>query len=244
MIELRLPLRNVSLNQPFGANYLDFYKKLGYLGHNGVDLRAYSGFKCYAAHAGDIIIAWTDPSGGIEVDVWDPVNKFKTVYYHLKEYVVKVGDHVQAGQLIGYCDNTGQMTTGNHLHFGMKYTDDDANTINKNNGYGGAVDPTPYFNMSFDGMPIGNKDCFKSNAYHRYYRGRPEGGYQNEVKVIASLTPYLFKHGYKRLPNNEEINACTYGGWDREAVINPAMYINWAYLKKSEYTNGKIAFEN
>lgn len=249
MINLRLPLRQIQVNQPFGVNYLDFYKNLGLAGHNGVDFRANDGFKCYAAHAGKVTFARVYDDGGLKpmqhVEVTDFKNKFKTIYIHLCQIFVCEGKEVQAGECIGLCDNTGKYTTGNHLHFGLKETDEAGNTINYNNGYGGAIDPTPFFNMVFDGTTIGNKDCYKSNAYHRYYRGRPSGGYQNEVKVIASLTPYLFKHGIKRLPNNEEINACTYGAWDREAIINPAMRDLWAWLKKGEvFCDGKKPFQD
>ena len=126
------------------------------------------------------------------------------------------------------------MTTGSHLHFGLKEVDNTGRTVNWNNGYNGAIDPAPFFNQAYDGTPIGNKDWDRSRAYHRYYRGRPKGGYYNELKVL----PYLIRR-LKRLPNNEEINAIVYGGWDIEAVENPAMYENWSSLKKySEYLKG------
>ena len=32
-VSLLLPVRDVSVNQPFGVNYVDFYKKLGLDGH-------------------------------------------------------------------------------------------------------------------------------------------------------------------------------------------------------------------
>lgn len=43
----------------------------------------------------------------------------------------------------------------------------------------------------------------------------------------------------KRLPNNEEINAAIWGGWDMEAIENPAMYSVWSQLKKDEYLSKK-----
>jgi murein DD-endopeptidase MepM/ murein hydrolase activator NlpD len=248
MIDLRLPLRNVQVNQPFGVNYLDFYKQWGLTGHNGVDLMATTGFKCYAAHAGLVTFARVYDDGAVaiggkpmqHIEITDYTGKYKTIYLHLEKILVKENQHVEAGDLIGLCDNTGKYTTGDHLHFGLKLTDENGNTINYDNGFSGAIDPTPYFNMAFDGTPIGNKDCYKSNAYHRYYRGRPAGGLKNEIRIVAELTPYLFKNGLRRLPNNEEINAATYGGWDREAIINTAMRFLWAYVKKDDYLNKGI----
>lgn len=140
--------------------------------------------------------------------------------------------------MIAHTDNTGKYTTGSHLHFGFKLLDNNnLNTINYNNGYLGAVNPAPYFHYTYNGIEINPKDWSKSRCYHRYYRGRPKGGYTNELKVVASLTPYL-----RRLPTNEEINACTYGGWDRQSLINPSMYVLWSQLKKSEYLAGEKQF--
>lgn len=238
-IVLALPLRQIDVTQPFGVNYLDFYKKMGYAGHNGYDFRAMDGFSCYAAHGGKVIGSGIYSDGGIGVEIWHPVLCFKTIYYHLKDTTVKIGDTIIVGQKIGHCDNTGKYTTGNHLHFGMKLTDKDSNTLNKDNGYGGAIDPTPYFEMTYNGIKISNKDCYKNNAYHRYYRGRPNGGLINEIKVVKSLIPFL-----KRLPTNDEINACTYGAWDREAIKNPAMYDIWAWQTKGDLTDGKKPFQD
>jgi len=238
MITLRLPLKDIHVNQEFGKNYVDFYTKLGMLGHNGIDFRANNGCPLYACHDGIIRYCGTDSGGGVEIDIWNKEGRYKTIYYHLKNYIITQNQEVKAGDLIGYCDNTGQMTTGNHLHLGFKLTDKDGNTIDWDNGYKGASDPAPYFTMTYNGLTISNKDWDKSRAYHRYYRGRPKGGYINELKVI----PYMIRR-LKRLPNNEEINACVYGGWDIEAVSNSAMNSNWGQLKKVEYNIGDRPYD-
>jgi len=216
-IELRLPLEHIYLNQPFGVSYVNFYTSLGLLGHNGIDLRAFDNCKTYATHDGEIISCGTDSTGGIDVTIWNKENCFKTVHYHLKSFIVKKGQKVKAGELIGFCDNTGKYTTGSHLHFGLKLTDNNGNTLNYNNGYNGAIDPAPYFKFAFDGTSIGNKDWDKSRCYHRYYRGRPKGGYQNELRILSIL-------GKKKIwPTAERINALVYGAWPIESIQNPAM---------------------
>lgn len=236
-MEIRLPLKHIHVTQPFGVNYADFYKQLGLKGHNGVDFRAKNGFPTYACFDGVINYCGTDSGGGVQVDIWNKEG-YKAIYYHLQKYIVTQGQEVKAGDLIGYCDNTGKMTTGSHLHFGLKEVDNQGRTLNWGNGYNGAIDPAPFFTQAYDGTSIGNKDWDRSRAYHRYYRGRPKGGYQNELKVL----PYLIRR-LKRLPNNEEINAIVYGGWDIEAVENPAMYENWSQLKKyDEYLKGEKPF--
>ena len=238
-INLRLPVKCVSVNQGWGYNYVDFYQKLEMKGHNGIDFNAKNSCPIYASHDGVIYYCGTDNTGGIEVDIWNKDNLFKTIYYHLDHYIVSQGQQVKAGDLIAYADNTGLYTTGSHLHFGLKLTNQDGSTLtaNRNNGYNGAIDPSPYFTQEYDGTVISNKDWDKCRAYHRYFRGRPKGGYINELKVIPYMTKRL-----KRLPKAEEINACVYGGWDIEAVINPAMYPLWSQIKKSEYLAGEKPF--
>lgn len=233
-IKLWLPLKQIIITQPFGVNFVDFYQKLGMKGHNGIDFGS-NEVECYAAHSGEVFWAGVDGDGGVSVGLLDPILHFKTIYYHLKDVSCKVGDYVTAGNLIGHCDNTGLMTTGNHLHFGLKFLDkNNFNVLNYNNGYKGCVDPSPYFNFTYNGQEINPKDWDKSRCYHRYYRGRPKGGLINEVKVAGALTKYL-----KRFPKNEEINACAYGGWDRESLVNDSMRVLWSQLKKSEYLSGE-----
>lgn len=55
----------------------------------------------------------------------------RAIYGHMNEVKTKVGEHVDAGEIIGLSGNTGN-STGAHLHFGLK----DAN--------GSVMDPTPF----------------------------------------------------------------------------------------------------
>lgn len=47
-------------------------------------------------------------------------HRYRTGYAHLRERFVKVGDEVEAGDVIGKLGNTGVFSTGCHLHFFMK----------------------------------------------------------------------------------------------------------------------------
>ncbi len=234
-MKLRLPVKQIVITQPFGVNYVDFYKKWNMRGHNGIDFKVYIGTEIYACHSGEVSFAGLDTDGGISVTLIDHSGRFKTIYYHLSKVLVKTGDIVSRGDQIGLGGNTGKYTTGAHLHLGLKELDFDGDTINKKNGYRGAINPSPYFTETYDGKKINPKDWHRSRVYHRYYRGRPKGGYWIEKYRVV---PYLIRR-WKRLPNNEEINAAVYGGWDVETIEDPAMYVIWSQLKKSEYLAGE-----
>lgn len=217
MISLRLPLKDIFVTQPFGVNYFDFYQKMGLPYHPGVDFRARSDCKCYAANGGIVIRTGIYSDGGIGAEIQHPEG-WSTFYYHWKETLVKIGDKIIAGNLIGLCDNTGKYTTADHLHFELRVN-------------GEKINPAGYFNFAYNGTSIGNKDWDKSRCYHRYYRGRPKGGYQNELRILTIL-------GMKKIyPTAEKINALVYGGWDLPTVVNPAMYEIWSQLTKDEFIN-------
>ena len=217
------------VNQLFGRNALDWYKQWGLLGHNGIDFETKTGCPVLSSHDGIVMFAGEDKDGGVEIDILSNENGegFKTIYYHLKDFVVKPGQRIKTGQLIGHADNTGKFTTGDHLHFGLKRTFN-GTTIDRDNGFLGAIDPAPYF---------ADKDWDKSNAYQRYGRKRTWQTYLLEIKVMKDLRKYL-----NRTPRFEEINACVYGYWDREVLRNDAMAYNWKYLTKIEFQNGRKPF--
>jgi hypothetical protein len=231
MAILRLPVRHVLVNQPFGVNYLDFYIKLGMKGHNGIDFETRDTTAVLAAHDGFVSFAASYNDGGSKpmkhVEIWSRLGKFKTVYLHLNSYEVKVGDHVMPGQRIGIANSTGKYTTGNHLHFGLKFTDDQGNSLAKDNGYLGAVDPAHYLPRDWDKTP----------AFFRYGRTRTWALFQLEIKKMIALRAAL-----RRYPTTEEINAVTYGYWDAEAIKNPAMAYNWKYLTKPGFEKGELPF--
>jgi murein DD-endopeptidase MepM/ murein hydrolase activator NlpD len=237
MLNLLLPVKDIRINQPFGVNYLDFYKQWGLKGHNGIDFEAYTGCIVTSAHEGIISYAGTDIDGGISVEITNA--EIKTIYYHLQKVAsnIQKGIKVGGGQLIGYADNTGKYTTGDHLHFGLKLVDKDGNTLNKNNGYGGAIDPSPYFAERY------GKDWMKSAAYNRY--GRKQTWLAEWTMKFKNpwLHKQLIKRGMNPIWGIEPINALVYGGWDFDSVINPALYDNWGWLTKTEYLNGARSFK-
>ncbi len=47
-------------------------------------------------------------------------NGYETIFAHLHKRLVKKGDIVQRGKVIGHIGNTGR-STGSHLHYGVRY---------------------------------------------------------------------------------------------------------------------------
>lgn len=160
-LTLFFPVKPLFLNQRFGVNP-QTYAQFGLSGHNGLDLQASHGQPVYAAHDGTCYPEIDDHQGnGVvirtddEYDYKGQPTHFKSIYWHLvkADAVVRTGQKVKAGDLIGYADSTG-FSTGDHLHFGFKPQAWDENNwtwynIEQNNGFLGAIDPTPYFNGFF-----------------------------------------------------------------------------------------------
>lgn len=83
--------------------------------HSGVDLAASQGTPIYAIAAGTVTTATYGDANGYYVSI-SHGNGYGSVYCHMTNYIVSVGDSVSQGQVIGYVGSTG-WSTGPHLHF-------------------------------------------------------------------------------------------------------------------------------
>jgi hypothetical protein len=98
--------------------------------HSGIDLAMPEGTTLRSVADGvvDRVYDGTGLIGkGLSVRMPDGT---RAIYGHMNEVKAHVGDHVNAGDIVGLSGNTGN-STGPHLHFGLK----DAN--------GAVLDPTP-----------------------------------------------------------------------------------------------------
>lgn len=112
-----VPVKYQKVSSPFGYRIHPVYKD--WRMHYGIDLAAAKNTPIYAARSGTVEFAkWNDSAGNyVKIDHGDG---FDTIYMHMTRYIVKTGEKVTAGQVIGYVGSTGT-STGNHLHFGMQY---------------------------------------------------------------------------------------------------------------------------
>lgn len=89
--------------------------------HQGIDIAAPGGSDILAAEGGKVIHAGFLGNAGNAIMI-EHDNGLVTQYFHIKENGIKVkkGQKVSKGQIIAKVGSTG-VSTGNHLHFGVKY---------------------------------------------------------------------------------------------------------------------------
>lgn len=89
--------------------------------HPGADIANRAGPPVYAAAGGTVVVAgWPDNYGYGNRVVVDHGNGYQTLYAHLSNIYVSVGQSVSRGQSVGKMGSTGR-STGTHLHFEIRY---------------------------------------------------------------------------------------------------------------------------
>jgi len=137
----RWPLANARITLPFGPTPWGGWVVDGEKFHDGIDLATFCGDRIVAAHDGVVLAAgrhYDDQMGWIGdlagyyarldakqlwttlpiVVVIDDGNGYRSLYAHFGKIVVKKGQTVTAGSLLGYEGRTGR-ASGCHLHYGL-----------------------------------------------------------------------------------------------------------------------------
>lgn len=211
--QIYYPIKPYTVTQKFGetAN-LQYYKDNGIIfnGHNGIDMTAKHGQPIYAAHDGIAYYEVDEDQGhGVILrneelsDYLGSQVYMKTIYWHMvdsskepqyespvEKYrdLTKQGMPVKAGDLLGYANSTG-LSTGDHLHFGLKPTlpsEPDwqiGSNLVPDNGYQGAIDPTPYFN----GLYAEDLNNSPQSTTSPFYVDMSYGFTSNEIVRLQSV---------------------------------------------------------
>jgi murein DD-endopeptidase MepM/ murein hydrolase activator NlpD len=109
------PLADYRISSRFGKRFHPIYKR--YMLHRGVDFAARKGTVIRAADDGIIAFSgWMGKSGKL---VKIKHKGMSTIYAHCSKLLVKKGQKVKKGDIIAKVGSTG-MSTGAHLHFGVK----------------------------------------------------------------------------------------------------------------------------
>ena len=111
------PLPGMSVTTPYGAKDANMWKGSNNK-HTGQDYAAPIGTDVQVVADGTIIDEGLSADYGIYVQV-DHGGGYQTIYGHLSKKLVKVGDSVKKGKVIGKVGSTGNVT-GPHLHFEVR----------------------------------------------------------------------------------------------------------------------------
>jgi murein DD-endopeptidase MepM/ murein hydrolase activator NlpD len=131
-LTLAWPIAGAYITQPFGPSELLLEPPLGPYPHfhTGIDLAARMGTQVTAAAAGVVVAVANTQVGYGNYVIVAHGGGIMTLYGHLLETDVRVGDHVVRGQRVGL-EGTSGMSTGPHLHFELRVNDQ-------------VTDPMPY----------------------------------------------------------------------------------------------------
>ena len=102
--------------------------------HMGVDIGASYGSYIYAVKSGTVVgskYSWGGYGNYVEIDHG---NGNFTLYAHMSERLVEVGEHVEQGEVIGLCGSTG-ISTGPHVHYEIWENYSRINPLNRLPGY-------------------------------------------------------------------------------------------------------------
>lgn len=123
------PISNTDLTYLHTTYGMRQHPILGYWRpHRGLDFTAPKGSPIYATGDGVIEEAHYSTSFGNVVYI-DHNFGFETRYAHMTEYIVKKGEKVKRGQIIGYVGNSG-LSVATHLHYEILFKGNQINPIN------------------------------------------------------------------------------------------------------------------
>ena len=88
--------------------------------HYGVDIVMPLNSPVHSISEGIVVFAeWTSETG--YVIIIEHLNGLTSIYKHNSSVIKTQGDNVQTGEIIAFTGNTGELTTGPHLHFELWY---------------------------------------------------------------------------------------------------------------------------
>lgn len=96
--------------------------------HEGLDFAAKTGTPVFATADGTVAVAERTGGYGNCVDISHGFN-YLTRYAHLSEILVKAGQKVKRGEMIGRVGSTGK-STGPHLHYEVRFKNEPQNPVN------------------------------------------------------------------------------------------------------------------
>jgi len=162
MLPSGIPMKYRRVSSQFGRRIHPITHKRD--SHKGVDLRADTGTPIYATADGVVKIARDNYDKGYgNMVVLDHSFGFTTRYAHMSKLMVKRGQYVKQGELLGHCGNSGD-STASHLHYEVRFLET-------------AYDPKPF--MAWD--------LYSYESLFETVRTIPWGSFQQSVNRINEL---------------------------------------------------------
>ncbi|MBM9511407.1 M23 family metallopeptidase [Desulfogranum marinum] len=127
------------ISSRFGRRKDPLNKKSAF--HEGLDFKGNTGDKIRATGGGTVKTSTYSRGWGNYI-VIDHHNGYKTLFAHLSKRLVKKGENVTRGMVIGHVGNTGR-STGSHLHYEIQL-------------HGKPIDPMKYIKIASLSMKIKN----------------------------------------------------------------------------------------
>jgi murein DD-endopeptidase MepM/ murein hydrolase activator NlpD len=125
-----IPISNKDLTRTasgFGWRIHPYYKISKF--HYGMDFTAPAGTDVYATGNGTVVDVSSSQRGlGKHITI-DHGFGYTSIYAHLSNFNVRVGQRVQRGDIIGYVGSTG-MSVANHLHYEIKLNGVNVDPVN------------------------------------------------------------------------------------------------------------------
>jgi len=125
-----LPISNKDLTRTasgFGLRIHPIYKIIKF--HYGMDFTAPAGTDVYASGNGTVVAVMTSQRGLGKHIIIDHGFGYTSIYGHLRDFNVRVGQKVQRGDIIGYVGSTGT-SVANHLHYEIKLNGTNVDPVN------------------------------------------------------------------------------------------------------------------
>jgi murein DD-endopeptidase MepM/ murein hydrolase activator NlpD len=125
-----LPISNKDLTRTasgFGLRIHPIYKIIKF--HYGMDFTAPAGTDVYASGNGTVVAVMTAQRGLGKHIIIDHGFGYTSIYGHLRDFNVRVGQKVQRGDIIGYVGSTGT-SVANHLHYEIKLNGTNVDPVN------------------------------------------------------------------------------------------------------------------
>jgi murein DD-endopeptidase MepM/ murein hydrolase activator NlpD len=125
-----IPISNKDLTRTasgYGWRIHPFYKISKF--HYGMDFTAPLGTEVYATGKGTVISVQTATRGFGKHIIIDHGFGYSSIYAHLSNFNVRVGQKVQRGDIIGFVGSTGT-SVANHLHYEVKLNGVNVDPVN------------------------------------------------------------------------------------------------------------------